>query len=66
MGDGRIVREDIIKDPYTEDLRILRDSPLGQALLEGKEELVFDEIALFREGQPTQAGRLLKELLQNM
>lgn len=63
MGDGRIVREDIIRDPYTEDLRILRDSPLGQALLEGKEELALDEIALFRKGQPTEVGRLLKELL---
>jgi ABC-type methionine transport system ATPase subunit len=66
MGDGRIVREDIIRDPYTEDLRILRDSPLGQALLEGQEELALDEIALFRKGQPTEVGRLLKELLQHV
>lgn len=66
MGDGCIVREDIITDPYTEDLRILRDSPLGQALLEGKEELALDEIALFRKGQPTEAGRLLRELLQHV
>lgn len=65
MGDGCIVREDIITDPYTEDLRILRDSPLGQALLEGKEELALDEIALFRKGRPTEAGRLLRELLQH-
>ncbi len=66
MGDGCIVREDIITDPYTEDLRILGDSPLGQALLEGKEELALDEIALFRKGQPTEAGRLLRELLQHV
>lgn len=66
MGDGRIVREDIITDPYAEDLRILRDSPLGRAVLEGKEDLVLDGIALYREGQPTEAGRLLKELLEQL
>jgi len=66
MGDGRIVREDIIKDPYTEDLRILRNSPLGQAVLEGRDELVLDGVALFREGQPTEAGRLLRELLEHV
>lgn len=66
MGDGNIVREDIIKDPYTEDLRILRDSPLGRAVLEGREDLVLDRVALFREGQLTEAGRLLRELLEHV
>jgi lipoprotein-releasing system ATP-binding protein len=66
MGDGRIVREDIIKDPYTEDLRILRDSPLGQAVLEGRDELVLDGVELFRGGQLTPAGRLLRELLEHI
>ncbi len=66
MGDGNIVREDIIKDPYTEDLRILRDSPLGRAVLEGREDLVLDRVALFREGQPTEAARLLRELLEHV
>lgn len=66
MGDGNIVREDIIKDPYTEDLRILRDSPLGRAVLEGREDLVLDRVALFREGQPTEAARLLRELLEHL
>ncbi len=66
MGDGNIVREDIIKDPYTEDLRILRDSPLGRAVLEGREDLVMDRVALFREGQPTEAGQLLRELLEHV
>ncbi|TKJ31505.1 MAG: ABC transporter [Chloroflexi bacterium B3_Chlor] len=66
MGDGRIVREDIIKDPYTEDLRILKESPLGQAVLEGREDLVLDGVALFHEGQPTEAARLLRELLQHV
>jgi len=66
MGDGRIVREDIITDPYSEDLRILRASPLGRAMLEGREDLVLDGIALFREGQITEAGRLLKQLLEQV
>jgi len=44
----------------------LRDSPLGQALLEGKEDLALDEIALLRKGRPTEAGRLLRELLQHI
>jgi ABC-type lipoprotein export system ATPase subunit len=66
MGDGRIVREDIIKDPYTEDLRILKDSPLGRAVLEGREDLVLDGVELFREGQLTEAGRLLRELLEHV
>lgn len=66
MGDGRIVREDIIKDPYTEDLRILKESPLGQAVLEGREDLVLDGVALFHDGQPTEAARLLRELLQHV
>lgn len=66
MGDGRIVREDIIKDPYTEDLRILKDSPLGQAVLEGREDVVLDGVALFHEGQPTEVARLLRELLQHV
>ncbi len=66
MGDGNIVREDIIKDPYTEDLRILRNSPLGRAVLEGREELELDRVALFREGQPTEAGQLLRELLEHV
>jgi len=66
MGDGRIVREDIIEDPYTEDLRILKESPLGQAVLEGREDLVLDGVALFHEGQPTEVARLLRELLQDV
>ncbi len=66
MGDGRIAREDIIRDPYSEDLRILKDSPLGRALLEGKEELALNEIVLAREGQLTEAGRLLRDLLEHV
>jgi len=67
MGDGRIVREDIITDPYAEDLRMLRHSPLGRAVLEeGREDLAVDGVALFRGGEPTEAGRLLRELLEQV
>jgi ABC-type lipoprotein export system ATPase subunit len=66
MGDGRIVREDIITDPYAEDLRMLRHSPLGRAVLEGGEDLTVDGVALFRDGQPTETGRLLRELLEQV
>lgn len=67
MGDGRIVREDIVTDPYTEDLRMLKASPLGRAMLEGREEeLALDGVTLFRDGELTEAGRLLKELLEQV
>ncbi|HEM61955.1 MAG TPA: ABC transporter ATP-binding protein [Chloroflexi bacterium] len=66
MGDGRIVREDIVSDPYTEDLRMLKDTPLGRAVLEGCDDLVLDGVTLFEDGKPTEACRLLRELLQQV
>jgi len=66
MGDGRIVREDIVTDPYAEDLRMLKASPLGKAVLEGREELALDDVTLFQDGQLTEAGGLLRELLEQV
>jgi len=66
MGDGRIVREDILTDPYTEDLKILKASPLGRAILEGSEELALDGVTLLKNGELTAAGRLLRELLEQV
>jgi ABC-type lipoprotein export system ATPase subunit len=66
MGDGRIVREDIVTDPYTEDLRILKASPLGRAVLEGQEELALNGVTLLRDGELTETGRLLRELLEQV
>jgi len=66
MGDGRIVREDVVSDPYTEDLRMLKDTPLGRAVLEGCDDLVLDGVTLFEDGKPTEACRLLRELLQQV
>jgi len=66
LDSGRIVREDIMKDPYSEDLKMLKDSPLGKAILEGKEtDLVVEGIAFYRGGKPTEAGRFLKEMLES-
>ena len=66
MEDGRIAREDIIKDPYTQDLKLLRDSPLGEALLRGAEELLVGDVPLYRDGQPTEVGLVLRDLLEHM
>jgi ABC-type lipoprotein export system ATPase subunit len=66
MEDGRVVREDIIKDPYSEDLKMFRDSPLGEALLEGQEDLLVGDVALFRNGQPSETARALRDLLEHV
>ncbi|MFB0534952.1 MAG: ABC transporter ATP-binding protein [Anaerolineae bacterium] len=36
LHDGRIARDMPLESPYLEDLRELKDSPLGKSLLEGK------------------------------
>jgi len=67
LDSGRIVREDVVKDPYSEDLRILKDSPLGRAVLEGTEaNLAVEGTVLYRDGQPTDAGRFLREILDKL
>ncbi len=67
LDSGRIVREDIVKDPYSEDLKILKDSPLGRAILEGKErDLIVEGIALYRGGKLTEEGRFLKRVLERV
>ncbi len=67
LDSGRIVREDVVRDPYSEDLRILKNSPLGRAILEGTEiSLAIEGIVFYRDGQPTEAGRFLKEILEGV
>ena len=67
LDSGRIVREDIVGDPYSEDLKMLKNSPLGQAVLEGaKADLAIEGTVLYRDGQPTEAGRFLKEMLDRV
>ena len=36
MRDGKIVQEDIVGDTFTEDLKVLARSELGQAVLQGQ------------------------------
>jgi lipoprotein-releasing system ATP-binding protein len=38
MQDGRIVRQHVVGSPYEEDLKMFRDSGVGQAILRGKDE----------------------------
>jgi len=67
LDSGRIVREDIVADPWTEDLKIFKDSPLGRAILEGTEaDLAVEGLVLYRDGQPTEVGRLLREMLEGI
>jgi ABC-type lipoprotein export system ATPase subunit len=40
MQDGKIVRQHIVGSPYEEDLKMFRDSGVGQAILQGKDDRV--------------------------
>jgi ABC-type methionine transport system ATPase subunit len=67
LDSGRIVREDVVGDPYSEDLKVLKNSPLGRAVLGGTEaDLAIEGTALYRNGQPTEAGRFLREMLERV
>jgi ABC-type lipoprotein export system ATPase subunit len=67
LDSGRIVREDVVGDPYSEDLKILKNSPLGRAVLEGTEvDLIIEGTALYQDGQPTEAGCFLREMLERI
>lgn len=67
LDSGRLVGEHLTSDPYAEDLRTLKDSPLGRALLNGTEaDLVAGGVILVRSGQPTEAGRWLVEILRSI
>jgi ABC-type lipoprotein export system ATPase subunit len=64
LDSGRIVRENIVGDPFDEDWKDLRASALGQALLAGSQpDLAVAGVPLCQDGQLTEAGRLLWELL---
>ncbi len=67
LDSGRILREDVVGDPYSEDLKVLKNSPLGRAVLNGTEaDLAIEGTALYRNGQPTEAGRFLREILERI
>ena len=67
LDSGRIVREDVVGDPYSEDFKVLKNSPLGRAVLEGTEaDLAIEGTVLYHDGQPTEAGRFLREMLERI
>ncbi len=68
MDSGRIVREDIVADPYSEDLRLLRDSPLGRALLSQQQDmdLIAAGVPFRQGGQLTKMGQALRDVLEKV
>ena len=67
LDSGRILREDAVGDPYSEDLKMLKNSPLGQAILGGTEaDLAIEGTVLYRDGQPTEAGRFLRKMMERI
>ena len=65
LDSGGIVREDVVADPYTEDLKMFRESPLGRAVLEGTEaDLSIEGLPIYRHGQLTELGSSLRRVLE--
>ena len=64
LASGRIARQHKVGSPFEEDWKELRDSALGQALLEGGEQdLKVDGRTLYEDGKLTENGRFLRDLL---
>jgi len=65
LDSGRVVREHIVGNTFDEDWKSLRSSELGQALLSGSQkDLAVDGVTLYRNGEITEEGELLKSLLR--
>jgi ABC-type lipoprotein export system ATPase subunit len=63
MRDGRIVQEHVVRDPLTEDLRALAQSPFGQMLLAGKADALHG-FPLVEDGALNEMARQLAEMLR--
>ncbi len=64
LDSGRVVAEHVVGDAFDEDWKNLRDSDLGQALLEGGEpELAVNGVSLLKDGELTEAGKMLRQML---
>ena len=64
LASGRVAREHRVGSPFEEDWKELRDSGLGQAVIDGHErDLQVDGRALYEEGELTEDGRILRRLL---
>ncbi|HID64578.1 MAG TPA: ATP-binding cassette domain-containing protein, partial [Anaerolineae bacterium] len=60
LRDGRIARDVPLESPYLEDLRELKDSPLGKSLLEGEIPPELEGLGL------EQVTPLLREILEKV
>ena len=64
LDSGRVAREHVVGDPFDEDWKVLRASALGQALLTGsRPNLAVSGVPLCEDGQLTEAGRFLREMM---
>jgi ABC-type methionine transport system ATPase subunit len=64
LDSGRILREHVVGDVFDEAWKTLRNSPLGQALLNGgRKDLAVAGKLLYENGELTETGRLLREML---
>lgn len=65
LDSGRIIREHVVGNTFDEDWKELRSSALGQALLSGSQgDLSIDGLTLYKDGQLTEEGKVLKDLLE--
>ena len=65
LDSGRVLREHAVGDRFDEDLKTLRNSSLGQALLNGKQkDLAVAGKLLYEDGELTEMGRVLREMLR--
>ena len=60
LHDGRVARDVPLESPYLEDLRDLKDSPLGKSLLEGEIPYELEGLGL------EQVTPLLRGILENV
>ena len=65
MMDGKIVREHLVGDPLTEDLRALAHSDLGERLI-ARDEAALQGLPLVRDGRLTTTAVALAELLSEL
>jgi ABC-type lipoprotein export system ATPase subunit len=64
LDSGRVLREHVVGEQFDEDWKTLRNSPLGQALLNGgQKDLAVAGKPLYENGELTETGRLLREML---
>jgi ABC-type lipoprotein export system ATPase subunit len=64
LDSGRVVEEHIVGDAFDEDWKNLRASDLGRALLKGDDpELAVNGVSLYEDGELTEAGKMLRQML---